>query len=304
MVKRFEGYVGQSVDDGLFAYFGYPSAHEDDPQRAVRAGLEIIQKIQALNATLRQPLQVRIGLHTGPVVTGESSGSSIAIAGGTPDIASRLPGKAEPNTLLISESTHELIEGYFPCRDLGSQPFAGVSAPVHVHEVLGEKVLQENVTKTRFHVATQKGLTPLVGRDEELGLLRERWQLAKAGNGQVVVIHGEAGIGKSRLIQAFKDEVVDENYARIEYQCSPYAQNSALYPAIDYLQRLLGFTPDESAAEKLQKLEGLLEQFSLPSQETVSLLAALLSLPLPEERYPGVRSPEMTHLLVENGIIV
>jgi predicted ATPase len=155
-------------------------------------------------------------------------------------------------------------------------------------------VFRKNVTKTRFHVATQKGLTPLVGRDEELGLLRERWQLAKAGNGQVIVISGEAGIGKSRLIQAFKEEVATERYTRVEYQCSPYAQNSALYPAIDYLQRLLAFTSDESVLDKVHKLESLLEQYTLRLQETVPLFASLLSLPLPEERYPALSlTPEL-----------
>lgn len=281
VIKRFEGHVGQYLGDGLLVYFGYPAAHEDDAQRAVRAGLGIVQQLQALSSRLQQPMRVRVGLHTGQVVASNMGRNPMSIVGGTPHIATRLQDTAEPNTVRISATTYELIQGYFPCQDLGEQPLKGISTKVQVHQVLSE-----GTAKSRFDIAVHKGLTPQVGRQEEVALLLDRWQQAKTGQGRVVFISGEAGIGKSRLVQAFKERVTGEAYTRLSYHCSPYYRHSALYPAIDYIQRLLAFKRDETNQDKLQKLEKLLERYDFPLSDMVPLFASLLSIPIPEERYP------------------
>ena len=283
VIKRFEGHVGQYLGDGLLVYFGYPAAHEDDAQRAVRAGLGIVQEIQVLSSRLRQPMRVRVGLDTGQVVASHMGRNPMSIVGGTPHIATRLQDTAEPNTVRISATTYELVQGYFPCQDLGEQPLRGIATKVQVHQILGE-----GTVKSRFDVAVRKGLTPQVGRQEEVALLLDRWQQAKTGQGRVVLISGEAGIGKSRLVQAFKERVVGESYIHLSYHCSPYYRHSALYPAIDYVQRLLGFKRDESHQDKLRKLEKLFKRYDLPLPEIVPLFASLLSIPVPEEHYPSL----------------
>jgi class 3 adenylate cyclase len=231
-IQRFEGYLARYVGDGLLVYFGYPTAHEDDAQRAVRAGLGIVAALPDLNTRLQQtvkilcdfPLQVRIGIHTGLVVVGDMGGGGyrdpLAIVGETPNIAARLQGIAGPNTVVISAATSRLVQGLFECQDQGPQELKGVSTPVLVY-----RVLQESEAQSRFEVAVSTGLTPLVGRDEELGLLRRRWEQAKAGAGQVILLSGEPGIGKSRLVQTLKEYASAEDATRIEFRCSPYHQN-------------------------------------------------------------------------------
>ena len=255
VIDRFEGHIAQYLGDGLLVYFGYPLAHEDDAQRAMRAGLEIVGVIHELplhNTRLQQSLRVRIGIHTGPVVVGEigrgERREQLAL-GDTLNIASRLQDLAEPNTVVISSVTYRLTEGLFECRDLGLHRLKGVSAPVQMYRILGESAV-----RSRFEVAITKGLTPLVGREQEVGLLLERWEKVKEGMGQVVLLCGEPGIGKSRLMQVLKERLSGETHVRIESRCSPYYQNSALYPIIDQLQRLL-FRKEDSPEEKLSKLE-------------------------------------------------
>jgi TOMM system kinase/cyclase fusion protein len=298
-IRRFDGYLARYVGDGLLVYFGYPQAHEDDAQRAIRAGLGIVVALPELNTQLQQttkvlrdfPLQVRIGIHTGLVVVGDMGGGGYrdprAIVGETPNIAARVQGVAEPNTVMISEGTHRLVQGLFECHARGLQALKGVSTPVPVY-----RVLRESEAQSRFEAAVRTGLTPLVGRDEELGLLRRRWEQAKAGEGQAVLLSGEPGIGKSRLVQTLKEQASAEGATRIEFRCSPYHQNSALYPIIDHLQSFLQFTREDSPAVKLEKLQHTLSHYRFPQADTPSLFAAVLSLPHPEGYPPLTMSPQ------------
>jgi class 3 adenylate cyclase/tetratricopeptide (TPR) repeat protein len=292
VIRRYDGHIAQHLGDGLLVYFGYPVAHEDDAQRAVRAGLEIVEMLRTrgLSPLSAQPLQVRIGIHTGLVVIGEIGSSEkreILALGETPNLAARLQALAEPDTLVISAATQRLVQGLFACQDLGLQDLKGITTPIKVYQVLGESGMQ-----SRFEVAVQAGLTPLVGRDEELALLRRRWRQAQDGEGQVVLLSGEPGIGKSRLVQELKDHVTQDGAIRIEFRCSPYHQNSALYPLIEHLQRVLHFALGDIPQDKLRKLEQTLARYRFPQADTVPLLAALLSLPQPEGLPPLTLSPQ------------
>jgi class 3 adenylate cyclase len=282
VIARYDGHIAQYLGDGVLAYFGYPTAHEEDAARAVRSGLEIVTAVSQLAYT--PPLQVRIGIHTGPVVVGEIGAGErterLAL-GETPNLAARVQGVAEPDTVVMSEATQRLVHGLFECQDLGTQTLKGISTPVSVYRVIGESTAQ-----SRFEVAVGAGLTPLVGREEELGLLQRRWTQAKAGAGQVVLLSGEPGIGKSRLVQELKEQLAHEGVIRIEFRCSPYHQNSALYPLIDHLQRLLRFAHEDTPAAKLEKLQHTLSHYRFPQADTFPLLAALLSLPHPEGHPP------------------
>jgi class 3 adenylate cyclase/predicted ATPase len=288
VIQRYDGHIAQLLGDGLLVYFGYPVAHEDDTQRAVRAGLGILNVIGDLNQGLQQAkgihLAIRMGIHTGLVVVGAMGGQGrqeqLAL-GEVPNIASRIEGLAAPNTLVVSSATYRLIQGYFACQDLGEQTLRGVAEPITVHQILCE-----SGATSRLDVAQPRGLTPLVGREQEVGLLVERWEQVKAGHGQVVLLTGDAGIGKSRLVQTLKDHVVKEPHTRWECRSVPYYQNTALYPLTDLFQRTLQWQHDETPDEKVGKLEQTLRQYRLPLEETVPLFAPLLTLPLPEERYP------------------
>ena len=220
VIQRFDGHIAQYLGDGLLVYFGYPQAHEDEAQRAVRSGLGMVAAMGTLNTRLEQEygvhLAVRIGIHTGLVVIGEigSGGRQEQLAlGETPNIAARLQGLAAPDTVVISEATAHLIHGYFVCQPLGAQALKGLTQPLHVYQVL-----QESGAQTRLDIVPQRGLTPLVGRDEEVALLQRRWDQAIIGLGQVVLLGGEAGIGKSRLVQVLKDAVAAEAHILIEWR--------------------------------------------------------------------------------------
>jgi class 3 adenylate cyclase/predicted ATPase len=287
VIQRFAGYIAQYLGDGLLVYFGYPEAHEDDAQRAVYTGLGILEAMATLNARLVSDkgfrLSVRVGIHTGLAVVGEIGGAGrqeqLAL-GDTPNIAARLQGLAAPDTVVISDATWRLVHGYFACDALGPQPLKGVETPLQVYRVLGISGAQ-----SRLDVVSPRGLTPLVGREAEVTLLRERWAQARDGLGQVVLLSGEAGIGKSRLVQVLHEHIAAEPHTRLEWRCSPYAQQSPLHPVIAHLHRLLRWRPDDIAAEKLHTLEETLAASGLALPEVVPLFAALLSLPLPE-RYP------------------
>jgi class 3 adenylate cyclase len=287
MIQRFGGYIAQYLGDGLLVYFGYPQAHEDDAQRAVRAGLGLVAAMGDLNARLARHtgvrLAVRIGIHTGLVVVGEMGGGSrqeqLAL-GETPNVAARIQALAVPDTVAISPATFRLVRGYFTCQDLGSHTLKGLVAPLQVYRILGESAVQ-----SRLEVAEASGFTPLVGRESEVALLLERWAQSQDGRGQVVVLRGEAGIGKSRLVEALSAHVRREGATRIAFRCSPYYQNSALYPVIDHLQRFLQWQRDDAPEAKLDTLERVLQTYRLPLEEVGLLFAALLSVPLPE-RYP------------------
>ncbi len=299
VIRRFEGYLAKYIGDGLLVYFGYPQAHEDDAPRAVRAGLGIVAALPQLNARLQStleahkgtPLQVRIGIHTGLVVAGEmgvgDQPEPLGIVGETPNIAARLQEQAAPNSIVISPTTYRLVTGLVECQELGPHELKGLAQPLVLYQVVGESAAQ-----SRFEAAVHKGLTPLVGRAEELAVLQRRWEQAKAGAGQVVLLSGEAGIGKSRLVDAFKETVEHEGARCLALHCSPYHQNSALYPVIEHLQRGLQFQHSDPPDEKLRKLVGEAQR-SLPLQaETIPLLAALLSLPHPEGSPPLTLSPQ------------
>src|SRR5712692_7083681 len=298
VIRRYDGHIAQHLGDGVLVYFGYPAAHEDDAQQAARTGLEIIQALQQRNAQMQPtvgahscaPLQVRIGIHTGLVVIGEiSSGDKreILALGETPNLAARLQGLAAPDTVVISGMTYQLVHGLFNCRDLGLHKVKGISTPLLVYRVLGE-----SDTRSRFEVAVRTGLTPLVGRDEELGLLRKRWEQAKAGQGHVVLLSGEPGIGKSRLVQVVREQAAHDGMTRIEFRCSPFYQNTAFYPIIEHLQRLLHWQPDAAPHAKLEQLHTVLRRYRFPQADTVPLLAALLTLPHPEGYPPLTLSPQ------------
>jgi class 3 adenylate cyclase/predicted ATPase len=294
VIRRFDGYLAKYIGDGLLVYFGYPVAHEDDAQRAVRAGLGIVGAMQSMplqHFRLPHPLQVRLGIHTGLVVAGEmgvgDQPEPLAIVGETPNLAARLQENALPNSVVISASTARLVTGLFEFHDLGPQTLKGITTPMSAY-----RVLQESEAQSRFEVAVRTGLTPLVGRAEDLALLQRRWEQAKRGAGQVVLLSGEPGIGKSRLVQEFKEQLAPEGVTRIEFRCSPYHQNSALYPIIEHLQRLLQFAREDLPATKLEKLQHTLSRYHFPQADTLPLLASLLSLPHPEGYPPITLSPQ------------
>src|SRR5215471_13272448 len=271
VIDRFEGHIAQYLGDGLLVYFGYPRAHEDDAQRAVRAGREIVTAIGALNARLEREkrirLAVRVGIHTGLVVVGEigTTGRREQLAlGETPNIAARIQGLAGSNTVIVSAATWRLVHGYFVSRDLGAHVLKGVGTAVGLHEIRGASGAQ-----TRLDIAGTRGLTPLVGRDPEVTMLLERWHQAKTGLGQAVVLIGEAGIGKSRLVLVLKERLAGEPHLDWECRCSPYRENSALYPIIDLLHRLFQWQPADAVEAKLDKMEEALHQYRLPLTESV-----------------------------------
>jgi len=265
VIQRYEGHVAQLLGHGLLVYFGYPLAHEDDAQRAVRTGLGILDAMGDLNQHLQREkgiqLGVRVGIHTGLVVIGEmgSAGRLEQLAlGETPNIAARIQGLAAPNTIAVSEATYRLIEGYFECETLGEHALRGVSQYFNIYRVLGTSGVH-----SRLDIASARGLTPLVGREQEVGLLLERWAQVKAGQGHVVLLTGDAGIGKSRLVQMLKDHVTHEPHVRWECRSSEYYQNTALFPLVDLFQRILRFEAQETPDAKLEKLASALSQYRL-----------------------------------------
>jgi class 3 adenylate cyclase/predicted ATPase len=290
VIQRYEGYIAQYLGDGLLVYFGYPLAHEDDAQRAVRAGLGMVEALSQLNTRLERErgvhLAVRIGIHTGLVVVGEMGGGSrqeYLALGDTPNVAARLQGLAAPDTVVISAATHRLVQGYFTAADLGPQTLKGVAAPMPVYHILGASPAQ-----SRLEVAAPTGLTPLVGRESEVALLLERWAQSQAGLGQVVLLSGEAGIGKSRLVEVLRERALSQGATRLVFRCSPYHQQSALFPVIEHLQQVLAWGRDDTPAAKLDMLERTLQAHGLAPDEAVPLVAALLSVPIPAGRYPAV----------------
>jgi len=287
VIQRFDGYVAQLLGDGLLVYFGYPHAHEDDAQRAVRTGLGILDAMEDLNKELEQDkgiqLAVRVGIHTGLVVVGAMGSTErqeqLAL-GEPPNVAARIQALAAPNTLVVSGATQRLVQGYFESQDLGAQALRGVPESMHIYHVLSE-----SGATSRLDIAQPRGLTPLVGRESEVTLLLERWERVKAGQGQVVLLTGDAGIGKSRLVQMLKEHVANQPHTCWECRSLSYFENTALFPLTDLFQRLLRFHAEDTPDEKVEKLKQTLSQYRLPIEESVPLFAPLLSLSLPESRY-------------------
>ncbi len=273
-VGHFDGFVAKYMGDGVLVYFGYPQAHEDDAERAVRAGLAVIDAVGRLATT--EPLNVRLGIATGLAVVGDLIGEGAAqergVVGETPNLAARLQALAAPNTLVIGEATRRQIGGLFDLADLGPQALAGFAEPQPAWRVIGESGML-----SRFE-ALRSGETPLVGREEEVELLIRRWQQAKSGEGRVVLISGEPGIGKSRLTAALSEHIETEPHTRLRYFCSPHHQDSALYPFIAQLERAAGFARDDAVEAKLGKLRALLAP-GTRDDDDIALLSELLSLP-------------------------
>jgi class 3 adenylate cyclase/predicted ATPase len=289
-VGRFGGFVAKYMGDGVLVYFGYPQAHEDDAERAVRAGLGLIEAVSGLKSAV--PLQTRVGIATGLVVVGDLVGSGQAqergIVGETPNLAARLQGIAEPNTVVIAEGTRRLLGNLFELEDLGAQDLKGISGPVRTWAAL-----RPSSVESRFEALHATGLTDLVGRDEELGLLLRRWAKAATGEGQVVLVSGEPGIGKSRLTAALLERLADEPHTRLRYFCSPQHTDSTLFPVISQLERAAGFTHAESRQGKLDKLDTLLA-LSSTSKQDAALFAEMLSLPN-DGRYPALELAPPQH---------
>ena len=249
-VQRFDGFVARYMGDGVLVYFGYPRAHEDDAERAVRAGLELVSAVTALKS--RVPLQTRVGIATGLVVVGELIGSGDAqersIVGKTPNLAARLQGIAEPNTVVICDSTRKLLGNLFELKDLGPKDLKGIAGPTRAWAAL-----RASSVASRFEALHATGLTALVGREEEFEMLLRRWSRAKTGEGQVVLLSGEAGIGKSRLTAALLESLASEPHTRLRYFCSPQHTDSAFYPIIGQMERAAGLAPRRHPASQARQ---------------------------------------------------
>jgi class 3 adenylate cyclase len=305
VISRFEGHIGHYVGDGILAYFGYPTAHEDGPVRAARAGLDIVEAIKRLDDELADSgvsLGVRIGINTGIVVVGDiGTGEfrdAMAVVGETPNLAARLQSLAEPGTVVVGERTRRLLEGLFVFDELGPQTVKGIEGPVAAY-----RVREATGAPSRFEATAMRGLTPLVGRDEEIRLLFSRWQQAKSGEGHVILLTGEPGIGKSRITQALREQVRDDQATVLRYYCSPFYVHSALHPVLDQLERAAGFKKSDPPEVKLDKLEALLSQGSAEVARAASLLAPLLSIPT-GERYPPLNlAPERKKALMLEALL-
>ena len=282
VVAEADGFVSRYMGDGVLVYFGYPQAHEDDAERAVRAGLGAVDAVRSLDVKSVK-LQTRVGIATGLVVVGDLIGHGSAqeqsVVGETPNLAARLQALAEPDTVVIAAGTRRLVGALFEYRDLGAVEVKGIAGPVSAWQAL-----RPSAVASRFEALRGAALSPLIGRDEEVDLLLRRWACAKAGDGQVVLISGEAGLGKSRIAAALAECLHAEPHLRLRYFCSPYHLDSALFPSIDQLGRAAGFARDDPPAARLEKLEDFLAR-AAPPEEDVAFLADLMSLP-GSERHP------------------
>ena len=285
VIERYAGHVAQYLGDGLMAYFGWPTAHEDDAERAVRAGLEIVTEVKAL--AVPTPLRVRIGIASGSVVVGETAAGDASVpklaVGETPNLAARMQGLANADEVVVSASTRRLIGAAFDLADLGEHAVKGFAAPVRAWQVI-----RIAATEGRFEAARGGYFTPFVGRESELALLRDRWEQARDREGQVVLLSGEPGIGKSRVTHVLRERVSEDLHTQLRYQCSPYHTNSALYPVIDQIQRSAGLGPVDSAQTLLDKMEALLRRTIDDVSAAAPLFAALLSIDV-GGRYPSTK---------------
>jgi class 3 adenylate cyclase len=291
VIRRWDGHVAKYLGDGVLAYFGWPQAHEDAAERAVRAGLELTDAIAKLGTPAGYTLAARIGIATGLVMVGELIGEGVAreqaVVGETPNLAARLQALAAPGSVVISQATRRLVGGLFELADLGPRRLKGFAEPLVAFRVKGEGSVEG-----RFEAFHGERLTPLVGREQELAILLERWAWAKEGEGQVVLLAGEPGIGKSRLLRALRQEMSGEPHLVLSHFCSPYHINSALHPTIGQLERAAGFAPGDKPEARRAKLEDLLGQATEQLDEAVPLIGALLGLPA-DPRYPALNlSPQ------------
>jgi class 3 adenylate cyclase/ABC-type transport system involved in cytochrome c biogenesis ATPase subunit/tetratricopeptide (TPR) repeat protein len=284
-VERYGGHIAQYLGDGVLAYFGYPVAHEDEAERAVHASRALLASVAATRAPGGEALAARVGIATGLTVVGDLLGEGAvrehAVVGETPNLAARLQGLAAPGQVVVSTRTAQLVRTLFELEDLGPQSLKGLPSAQRAYAVLGERQVE-----SRFDARTPGQLGEMVGRDAELALLLERWRRACAGEGQLVVLNGDAGIGKSRIVRALQQALVREPHVRINYQCSPYHADSALYPVIRQLRRAAGIAPADGAAANLDRLEALLGDAQTVGTETLALMAGLLGIDA-AARYPA-----------------
>jgi class 3 adenylate cyclase len=292
VVERWGGHIAKYMGDGVLAYFGWPQAHEDEAERAVRAGLALVEAIARLEPQAALSLQARVGIATGLVMVGELIGEGAAkeqtVVGETPNLAARLQALAAPGSVVISQATRRLVGGLFELADLGPLRLKGFADALAAWRVDGEGRAED-----RFEALHGEHLTPLVGREHEVGILLERWAWAKDGDGQVVLLAGEPGIGKSRLIRTLREHLGDEPYTPLSHYCSPHHANSALYPVIDLLERAARLDRASSPEQQLVSLEAVLGRATDRLDDAVPLLAALLGVPT-GDRYPALTmTPEV-----------
>jgi len=302
VIHRYSGFIAQHLGDALLVYFGYPRTHEDEAQRAIHAALGMLEAVRSLNTRLQQEkgirLAVRIGIHTGLTVIGaigEGAQQEILALGETPNIASRIQVVAEPDSVAISADTYQLVRDYFKVKDLDFHSLKGVAAPMKVY-----RVLQKRTPQSRLELASTRGLTPFVGRQREIAKLLEYWEQVKAGRGQVVLLSGDGGIGKTRLVREFKDRIADDKQIRFECRSSPYFQNSALYPVIELWQQM--FAVAEAASERFDDLDRFLRQQDPAIEKNASPADALDSAPRSRERRQSLAmsSPRERQHTLEN----
>jgi class 3 adenylate cyclase/tetratricopeptide (TPR) repeat protein len=290
-IARFEGHVAKFMGDGVLAYFGWPKAHEDEAERAVRAGLAVTQAITGVRTPAGDALQARVGIATGLVVVGDLVGEGAAqeeaVVGDTPNLAARLQGTAEPGTVVIAEATRHLVGDLFVLRELAAQSFKGIAQPTVAFAALAERTLE-----SRFAARQSGGVAPIVARDQELALLLERWRQAASGEGQMVLLTGEAGIGKSRIVEALVDALSGDARILLRYQCSPYHADSALHPVIQQIGHAAGFIENDDAVQRLDRLETLLAQAVDDIGEAAPLMASLMGLDGSPRYGPLTLSPQ------------
>src|SRR5215472_3623947 len=281
-VTRFGGHVAKYLGDGLMVYFGWPEAHEDDAERAVRAGLAIVDEVATLNKQLvgqhEVKLSVRVGIETGSVVMGQGGGKEADVFGDAPNVASRVQSAAEPGSVLITSAVHELVSGLFVVEDRGAQQLKGIEHPVSLY-----RVIQPTVTRRRTHGAAVRALTPFGGREDEMRLLLNRWERTHEGRGQLVLVVGEPGIGKSRLVEEFRGRIRENPHLWVECAGDEFSRSTPFHAVTHILKQGLGWRGDESPTERSAQLERSLELAGLKLGEAVPLIAEMLGLPIPDK---------------------
>ena len=288
-ITRFGGHVAKYLGDGVMAFFGYPEAHDDDAERAARAGLAILDAIAKLNEQPGRPqLAARVGIDSGAVVVGAGAGKDADVFGDAPNIAARVQEAAAPGTVLVTEDTHRLISGLFVVEARGAPALKGIERPIQLY-----RVIQPSGVRGRLEAAAAgRGLTPFVGREDELRSLMNRWEQVLDGEGQVALIIGEAGIGKSRLVQRFHEQIAVTPHTWIETAAGAFFQNTPFYPVAEMLKQALAWRGDEPAEQQFTQLESVLEMAGLKLAEAIPLIAPLLNLPLSAKYPPSALSPE------------
>jgi len=288
-ITRFGGHVAKYLGDGVMAYFGWPEAHENDAERAARASLALLDAISQLDNSRTHPkLSARIGIDSGTVVIGQGAGKETDVFGDAPNVAARVQSSAAPGSVLITSAVHKLVSGLFLVEDCGTPALKGLERPVQLY-----RIIEQSRARGRLEAAAAaRGLTPFVGRDDELRSLMNRWERVLDGEGQVVLILGEAGIGKSRLVQRFHQQILNTAHTWVEAAAAPFYQNTPFYPIAEVLRELGGCNRDASAEAQLAQLVQALEMTGLRTNDTIPLLAPLLNLPLSEKRQLAVILPE------------